>query len=75
MFLPSIFLSRQTGVRLMPWLSQRAKGFILHVVRIDRFLRRAGDVNALIDRMVAAEIKGLTSPARQLLPHSFPCEA
>ena len=42
---------------------------ILHVVGIDRILRRAGDVNPLIDRVVAAEIRGLTSPAR-LMPHA-----
>lgn len=33
------------------------------------------DVNPLIDRAVAAEIRGLTSPGCQSLPHFFPCEA
>ncbi len=47
---------------------------ILHMVGIDRILRRAGDVNPLIDRVVAAENRGLTSPARLSLPHSFSCE-
>ncbi len=41
------------------------------VAEFDGFPRRAGDVNPLIGRVIIAEIRGLTSPARRSPPHSF----